>query len=561
MLLQLHVKNLALIDEAEVDFEEGLNILTGETGAGKSVLLGSVNLALGAKADKDLIRQGAEYALVEIVFRLDNDAQCEAVRQLELPIEEDGILILQRKIMPNRSISKVCGETVTVSQLKELAPILLDVYGQHDYQSLMHAGKHLAVLDSFAGEELKTCMEEYRRCYESYCDIRRRLEEPEMSEAERERELSFALYEAEEIEQANLKEGELEELESRLNRMENHEKLMRSVSAALYLLKESEPSCVSSVERSVRELNSCASSDEQVAEMAKRLEALDMDLSYLVRDLTVYMEESEFDEEEYQMVHERVNLLNRLMMKYGRTVSDVIAYAERKRERIEYLMNAGDAKLKLESLFGQRKRELAAFADEITSLRKKEAKLLEAEIKEALIALNFLQVDFEMQFTQTEDFTVNGRDKVVFMISTNVGEALKPLSSVASGGELSRIMLAIKTVSARRDEINTLIFDEIDSGISGKTAWKVSEMLGKLAKERQIISITHLPQIAAMADTHFNILKTEDGEKTRTEILRMDEQEALHEVARLLGADIITEAALENARELREQAQNVKITL
>lgn len=559
MLLHLHVKNFALIDEAEVDFTEGLNILTGETGAGKSVLLGSVNLALGAKADKDMIRHGAEYALVEMIFKLENETQCEAVREMELPIEEDNILILQRKILPNRSISKICGETVTATQLKELAPILLDVYGQHDYQSLLHPKKHLAVLDSFAGEELKRSLQHYHKLYVEYVELKRQMEAPEMSASERERELSFAVFEAEEIENAKLRIGELEELEKKLSAMENYERIMRSVSAALYVLKDAEPSCVSGVERAARELHISTAADERISDFSNRLESIDMELSDLVREMTTYMEESEFDETEYSHIRERVDLLNHLMLKYGRTIESVIAYGENKRERIDYLQNAEEAKAKLEALFQHKESELSKVAEKITFLRKREAKALESEITDALVDLNFLQVRFEMVFSEEDHYTANGRDKVVFMISTNTGEPLKLLSSVASGGELSRIMLAIKTVSARRDEINTLIFDEIDSGISGKTAWKVSEMLGRLSADRQIISITHLPQIASMADTHFNIMKCEEQDKTITQIRRLDEEEALCEVARLLGGDSITDATRENAKELRIQAQKVKI--
>lgn len=558
MLLHLHVKNFALIDEAEVDFTEGLNILTGETGAGKSVLLGSVNLALGAKADKEMIRQGAEYAFVELIFQLDNEMQCEAVRKMELPVE-DGMVILQRKILPGRSVSKVCGETVTASQLKELAPILLDVYGQHDYQSLMHSKKHLAVLDSFAGEEGKACMRNYRECYHAFCELRNRMNEPEMSESERERELSFALFEAEEIEQAGLKPGELDELEKRLSKMENHERIMKALSGALYFMQEADSSSISSLERAIRELHSGGNADEQMNQFAERLESLDTDLTYLAREMSEFMEESEFDAEEFEIVRERVNLINRLIMKYGKNEADVLAYAERLQERIGFLQNAEEEKRKLEKALSQKEQELRALAETLRDVRKADAKLLEKEITEALVDLNFLQVKFEISFEDTADYTANGCDKVVFLISTNIGEPLKPISSVASGGELSRIMLAIKTVSARRDEINTLIFDEIDSGISGKTAWKVSEMLGRLARNHQIISITHLPQIAAMADTHFQIMKQEANEKTKTEIERLDQNGSLQEIARLLGGDVVTQAALENAKELRDKAEKVKI--
>lgn len=558
MLLQLHVKNFALIDEAEVDFTKGLNILTGETGAGKSVLLGSVKLALGGKADKDLIRHGCEYALVELTFCLESEKQCEVLKNMDIFPDEENIIVIQRKILPNRSVCKVCGETVTVAQLKELASVLLDIYGQHDYQTLLHSREQLMLLDCFASEQTIECKKEYLSLFEEYSVLKNELTLPEISEEQRKRELDFALYEAEEIEKAELKIGEEEILEQQLSRMENHEKIVRSLSGTLYHLQESETSCMTNLQRAVKELYGSVSIDENIDNFAKRLDNLDMELSDLVREMYRYHENSTFDEAEYQRSRERMDLLNHLMMKYGRTIEDVINYAGKQRERIDLLQDMESRKRKLGERLKEKELLLNEAADKLTELRKRDASLFEEEIRRALTELNFLQVEFVVSFIKTDSFTKNGNDQIVFMISTNTGEPLKALSAVASGGELSRIMLAIKTISAHRDEISTLIFDEIDSGISGKTAWKVSEMLGKLSNDRQIISITHLPQITAMADTHFNILKQEKADKTITQIIPLDEEGSLKEIARLLGSDTLTQASLENAKELRKQAQKVK---
>lgn len=555
MLLHLHVKNFALMDEVEVDFAEGLNILTGETGAGKSVLLGSVNLVLGAKADKDMIRSGCEYALVELVFGLDNEAQKNAVLSMDLPVEEGNQLILQRKIMPSRSICKVCGETVTVSQLKELAPILLDVYGQHDYQSLLQPKKHLAILDSFGDASFHALLSEYREKYCEYTAVISELNQPQMSESERERELSFARFEVDEIEEADLKEGEPEELEIRLKRLENHEKITSGLSTILYLLKDSDSSCQDALSRCVREIYAISNVDAKLDEFSTRLQQIDMDLTYLTREISDYIDGNEFDEQECRWVRERVDLYNHLMMKYGKSVKKVLAYCEETKARIAYLENLSEEGEKLIARKSELEKELLAYSMHLTEMRKKEAAKISKEIMESLLALNFLQANFEVSFTELEDFGPNGKDAVTFMISTNAGEPVKNLSSVASGGELSRIMLAIKTISARRDEINTLIFDEIDSGISGKTAWKVSEMLGTLAKDRQIIAITHLPQIAAMADVHYNIVKMQEDSYTKTEIIKTDENGLLAELARMLGGDELSDAAMENAKELRNKAK------
>lgn len=559
MLLQLHVKNFALIDEAEVEFKKGLNILTGETGAGKSVLLGSVNLALGSKADKSMIRHGAEYALVELVFQLENEQQRRAVLDMDLPLEEGDILILQRKIMESRSVNKVCGETVSAAQLKELAPILLDVYGQHDYQSLLQPKKHLAILDSFGGDEVGACLKDYRKAYDKYISFKYQLEAPELSESERERELSFARFEADEIAAAKLVDGELEDLEKLLKRMESAEKLTKSVSGALFLLNHADHSCVSSLEHSIRELRGSAQDDESVEDFTSRLDRFDIELTDLIAEMESFLEEISFDEREYSSVRERVDLINHLQMKYGKNTQEVLLYEEKKRERIAFLENLSEEKEKLEKEFETARDEVSRIAGILRELRKTEASKLEKEIMDALEDLNFLQAKFEIAFTELNEPGINGADGVSFLISTNPGEPLKPLAQVASGGELSRIMLAVKTISARRDEINTLIFDEIDSGISGKTAWKVAEKLASLAREHQVISITHLPQIAAMADTHFNIIKEEKNGKSETSIVPLDENGTLEELARLLGGGIRSDAAMDNAKELREQAKKHKM--
>ncbi len=558
MLLQLHVKNLAIIDEVEVDFTEGLNILTGETGAGKSVILGSIHLALGAKADKDSIRDGAEYALVELVFQVENEEQKKKIEALDLPVEEDGVVILQRKISPARSVFKVCGETVSASALKELAPILLDIYGQHDYQSLLQDKKHLDILDSFGDKTLAEQKAILKEEYAKYLDLKKVYDTPEMSPEQRERELSFARFEVDEIEKAKLVPGELEELESNLRKMENSGKVKEGLVRVLQLLKEEDSSCENSLNRALREMSHLSALDDDMAELEERMTEVDSLLRDLSRDLNFALEADDFDEREFVRVRERVDLINHLQIKYGKSIEQILNYAEERKAYIYRLENAVEESERIGKELADKEALLEEYAKALRKLRQAEAVKLEKEIVEALHDLNFMQAEFEVSFEDAEQVGANGKDKVVFMISTNPGEKLRPLSAVASGGELSRIMLAIKTISAKRDDINTLIFDEIDSGISGKTAWKVSEKLGILAKSHQVICITHLPQIAAMADSHYCIEKSEQNGKTVTNIMPLNEDGALNEVARLLGGEIITDAVLENARELKIQAQNTK---
>ena len=558
MLLQLHVKNLAIIDEVEVDFTEGLNILTGETGAGKSVILGSIHLALGAKADKDSIRDGAEYALVELVFQVENEEQKKKIEALDLPVEEDGVVILQRKISPARSVFKVCGETVSASVLKELAPILLDIYGQHDYQSLLQDKKHLDILDSFGDKTLAEQKAILKEEYAKYLDLKKAYDTPEMSPEQRERELSFARFEVDEIEKAKLVPCELEELERNLRKMENSGKVKEGLVRVLQLLKEEDSSCENSLNRALREMSHLSALDDDMAELEERMAEVDSLLRDLSRDLNFALEADDFDEREFVRVRERVDLINHLQIKYGKSIEQILNYAEERKAYIYRLENAVEESERIGKELADKEALLEEYAKALRKLRQAEAVKLEKEIVEALHDLNFMQAEFAVSFEEAEQVGANGKDKVVFMISTNPGEKLRPLSAVASGGELSRIMLAIKTISAKRDDINTLIFDEIDSGISGKTAWKVSEKLGILAKSHQVICITHLPQIAAMADSHYCIEKSEQNGKTVTNIMPLKENGALNEVARLLGGEVITDAVLENARELKIQAQNTK---
>lgn len=560
MLLSLHVKNLALIDETEVFFGEGLNILSGETGAGKSIIIGSVNLALGAKADKDMIRAGADYALIELVFQVDEAALQKRILEMELPLEDDNTLIIQRKIQPARSVCKVNGETVTAKQVKELAEILIDIHGQHEHQSLLHKRKHLEILDEFSGEKLAGKKEILRVDYKQYEALRKELEESAMDEEARKRELSLAEFEAKEIEEAALIRGEDEELEKMYRRMVNGQKIMEALSVAYSCCSsESEQGAANQIGRAIREIRSVVSLDEDIEPIQNMLDDIDSMLNDLNHSLSRMMEDMEFDEQQFRQTEERLNLLNHLKSKYGKSIDDVIAYGDAVREKLEKLSDYELYREQLEKRANSALEKVLGDCAECSSIREKNAVSLAKQMKEALVDLNFLDVRFEIQVRPDKgNIHADGFDEVEFMISTNPGESIKPLGMVASGGELSRIMLALKTVLAKKDRTDTLIFDEIDAGISGKTAWKVSEKLGILGKEHQVICITHLPQIAAMADNHFLIEKTTDKEKTTTTIREVKEEESTKELARLLGSETITETALSNARELKEMAANTK---
>lgn len=559
MLESLHVKNLALIDEAEVTFTDGLNILTGETGAGKSIIIGSINLALGAKADKDYIRTGAEYALVELIFSL-NEKQNQIVREMELPTEEDGMLLLQRKISPTRSTCKVNGETVSSGQLKALSVVLLDMYGQHEHQSLLKQTKHKEMLDEYAGSEMKILKDELKAFYSEYQQSKAALAENDIDDAARKREADLLMFEVNELESAALVSGEDEILEKNYRKMVNAKKIKEAVFTVHGLTGyESNGSAGEVIGRALRELKGAAAFDEGAEELSNQLAEIDNLLNDFNRSVADYRDSLEFDEEEFIQTEERLNIINRLKDKYGNTYDLLMQALSEKTKRLEQLSNHEECLQALQQRLAEQRNKILVLCDKISQKRKEAAEKLTEKLTQALIDLNFLDVDFEIIVLPDEArFAQDGYDTISFLISTNPGEAKKPLQQVASGGELSRIMLAFKSVFADKEGTDTLIFDEIDTGISGRTAWKVSEKLGQLSNGHQIICITHLPQIAAMSDTHFLIEKQVVNDRTTTQIHRISDEESLHELARLLGSGCVTEAVLNNAREMKEMAVRAK---
>ncbi|MCM1104022.1 MAG: DNA repair protein RecN [Clostridium sp.] len=561
MLLSLHVKNLALIDEAEIEFTRGLNILSGETGAGKSILLGSINLALGAKADKDCIRSGAEQAVVEMVFQLENDLQRRRLEELELTAEEDGIVIVQRRISEKRSVCKVCGETVTAKQLAQLAEVLLHIHGQRDNQLLLHEKEQRAYLDGYAGAQMQSLSEQMREAYRSFCACRDEELAVQEKEDAGEREIALAQFEVSEIEQAALTEGEDEELERRYHKMMNGKKIMEHVQRAYSVTGDGESGNAGTlIGAAVMEMRSVAALDVEASGLEEQLANIDALLSDFNRDLSDYISDMEFDEREFHEVETRLDLINHLKSKYhADSIGQIHAYLEKQQTYLEQMSDFDAYKQRVREKRMQSERELRALCEAVSALRKKTAQQLAKELSAALQELNFLQAGVQIDVAPEEGrYTADGYDRITFQLSLNPGEPYKPLSTVASGGELSRIMLALKTLKADKDGIDAMIFDEIDAGISGKTAWLVSEKLGALARNSQVICITHLPQIAAMADTHFVIVKeTKDG-RTVTRIDLVEEQALLEELARMLGGGQITEAALTNAAEMKRMAQEVK---
>ena len=558
MLQNLHVKNLALIDEIEVEFGDGLNILTGETGAGKSIILGSVNLALGGRYTKDILRQGAEYGFVELTFQVENEHQIRELRELDI-YPEDGTVVLSRRLMEKRSISRINGETVPIALLKEAASILIDIHGQHEHQSLLYKKNHLGIVDAFARETASDVKQKVLEAYKAYKACEKELDEMETDEAQRAKELSFLKFETGEIREADLKTGEDEDLEELYRRIVNSKRIAECVSEAYLYTSEGNDSASENLSRAIRAVSEIVEYDERASQMYDQLVEIDSLLNDFNRELADYADECEFSDEEFHDTEERLNEINHLKTKYGNTIEEILAYCAAQEKRLAALEDYDNYIEDLRAKAKKSEEELRKQAKKLSAIRRKQAKVLSKSIEDGLKDLNFENVQFEIGFAETKGYTAEGMDDVEFMISLNPGQPLKPLASVASGGELSRIMLAIKTVMASRDEIETLIFDEIDVGISGRTAQKVSEKMAVIGKGHQVICITHLAQIAAMADRHFVIEKASSRGDTRTDIRRLDENESVRELARILGGAKITDTVLKSAVEMKELArQTVK---
>lgn len=561
MLLNLHVKNLALIEEVDVDFEKGLIVLTGETGAGKSLILGSVNIALGNKASKDMIRKGTDYSLVELTFSVSENC-AKQLKKYDIYMEEDNIITVTRKISEGRSISKINGETVNIKTLKNVMSLLIDIHGQHDHQSLLYTKNHLDILDKFAKDSILELKEQIKEEYSKYTKLIKKLEEFNIDEGQKTREIEFAEYEVNEIESANLKPEEDVQVEEEFKKLSNSKEIVSALSEIYNALSyETAGGLGDIINKAVMDINSIKGMDEKISQFQTEL----YDIDNLCRELTSqiydYNSGMDFNPEYVREVEERLDVINHLKLKYGNNIEEILRYKEEKEEYLEKLNNMTDEMESVKNQISELEGTLNNLCTKLSEQRKKAAKELEVLVKQALVDLNFIAVEFEIQITRKESIGENGFDNVEFMISTNPGESVKPLVKVASGGELSRIMLAIKSILATEDDIDTLIFDEIDTGISGQTAMKVAEKMAKISRNHQVICISHLSQIAAMADSHYLIKKTADENSTTTSIKKLTRQQSIEELVRINGGSGITEAGLIHATEMKDMADRTKSNL
>jgi len=558
MLEGLHVKNLVIIDEAEVSFGGGLNILTGETGAGKSVVIGSINLALGAKAGKNLVRAGKESGFVELIFSVNNDVG-DKLRRLDI-IPEDGLVVITRKFTGERSVSKINGETVTLSKVKEAAALLLDIHGQTENQTLQLSKNHLELLDKYCKEEVKPYKKRLKDLVTEYRNKENELLEYSADEASISRELDFLKYECKEIESAKLVKDEEEELDKKVRKYSSSSKIVSLIEEARKNLSDN-GGADDSIGSIVRAMSRLSDVDETSVELLNQISEIESLLNDFERSLSDYADDNVFDEADFIQSEARLDKIRGIYAKHGGSFETTIDFLNASLAQIEKLEHASEYKEKLSMEVEKLKKVILSECDELTKVRKRGALKLSKLVKQSLIDLNFLQVEFDVEFTKSKDFTSKGNDEIIFKISTNPGEPMRSISEVASGGELSRIMLALKSVMADTDEIPTMIFDEVDTGISGRTAQMVAEKMALLSAKRQIIAITHLAQIAAMADNHYLIEKKADENHTATEIRRLDETEEVSELARILGGVAVTENVINSAREMKKLATDTKIGL
>lgn len=552
MLDRLLVKDLALIEKSVVEFSGGLNVLTGETGAGKSILLGSIQLALGQKANKDLIRHGKEQAIVELDFSLTKE-EVRRIQALEEDLElEEERLLIRRKISEKKSDIRVNDLGLTLAKLREITGGLLDLHGQHEHQSLLREGSHLEIIDGFRKKQGGKLLEEVADAYHLLQEKKRALQKFSLKEEERTRELDFLDFEIQELTDANLSEGEEAELTKEYSLYENMDRLKSLLLSAKESLEEMD------FHRPIQAVEEAKDFDESLKGLSDSLYDLEAVGEDCLRSLDHYLDHAEVDEEKLFTLGERLEQIRRVMMKHGGTEAKALAALAKKEERRSFLLDYEKDEEKAKKAIVEQEKLLREKALLLSKERQEDAKVLAKQIQGEMQEMGFLDTKFEFHFQEKKEPTEKGLDEVEAYVSLNPGEPLRPLREVGSGGELSRIMLSIKTVLADTDGVSTLIFDEIDTGISGRTAEKVGEKLQKIAKNHQVILITHLPQIAAKADHHFLIEKTVEDGVTHTGIHPLEEKESIEELARLLGGDEISEASLENARELKAKSKAKK---
>ena len=552
MLTNIHIENYALIDCLDIDINEGLNIITGETGAGKSIILGAIGAALGAKINSDVIRAGEEYSFISVSFHINDADKLKALTELDAVDLSDGDIIVTRKIFPARSVFKINGVTVSAAQVRSLSSLIIDIHSQRDNLLLLKTENQLKLVDSFGDDEFRKLMDRQKSLYEEYTECNSKLANIGDDASLREREISLLQYEIKEIEEASLTVEEDEELEEKFSKMSYLEKIRRGVAESLQSLESGDVNSIDLLGKAIKSLGDAINYDKDLVQIYDALKEAESILSDASGDLYSYIENNEMDEEEFARITNRIDL-------YNGSVKGILEALDEKIERLDTLINSDEYITKLKDRINELIDEMNQVCQSLHDKRVGIAEHLQSLIMSEMTDLNFNNVQFLIEVRKNDTFSSNGYDSVEFLISLNSGEDVKPLKNIASGGEISRIMLAIKSVIADRDITGTMIFDEIDTGISSRTAQYVAEKMHNISKSHQIICITHLPQIAAMADTHFYVYKEVSDNKTITCMRELDEESQINELARFLGGSKITENVMENAKEMKQLANDYKV--
>ncbi|MDD6214540.1 MAG: DNA repair protein RecN [Firmicutes bacterium] len=542
MLDNLNIKNIALIEQLNIEIRSGMTVLTGETGAGKSIIIDAVNLLLGARTNKTLVRYGCSKAMVQGLFTV-SDNIAKALEEQGIEPEENSLIVTREITADGKSTARISGVMVTQNVLREIGATLINIHGQQDNQALLNPSKHIDFLDEYA----KTDISVYSALFDEMKELKSRIDALSKNESERIQRIDLLKYQTDEIEKAKLQPGEKEELEDQRNIIANAEKIAQAVGEAYTVLYE-DNSAYDAISRAVSALAGVSGFDENLDDVLSRL----TDTMYVIEDgaheLRSYADDIDFDENTLNEIEERLDLITKLERKYGGSVEKVLEFYERAVSELEQTENADETTAELKKQLNEVMKKLEKEAKNITNVRKSAAEKLEKEIEISLSELDMPKVRFAVAVEQADDFLKNGADKVEFLICPNVGEQMKPLAAIASGGELSRVMLAVKSIIG--DSVDTLIFDEIDTGVSGSAALKIAEKLSKLAEDKQIICVSHQPQLAAKADNHFKICKTDECGRTVTHISVLSDDERIMEIARIIDGDNLTETAVKHAKEM-----------
>ena len=561
MLENIRIKNVALIEESDIKFKGGLNILSGETGSGKSMIIDSINFALGGRVNRDFIRKDTESARVEALFS-GNEYINSILSENGIETEDDFSVIITRTFNTSgKSVCRINGTMVTAGAVKNISEYLIDIHGQHEHQSLLNPKKHIFLLDKFCGVALDEKLEVLGVLYSQYKSVLKSIDELNGDEMQRAQRMDMLYFQKEDIENAKLKVGEEEELTERRKVLSNLEKVVRLAGNSLELLYEGSLNGVSATDNisdALYNIQTLADIDPSISHISENLSTVSALLDDVCHELKACFRNAESDPEELMRIDERLNMIYSLKRKYGKSIAEILEFYNRIVKELEFMENSEEILSKLYLEKSKLEDEINLICKEISDIRKEKALIIESEIEKELKDLEMKNAIFKINIKDKEMFTSKGKDNVEFLISANMGEELKPLSRIASGGEMSRVMLALKSILSEVDTIDTFIFDEIDTGVSGRTAQKVAEKMSNVSKKNQIICITHLPQIASMADNHLLIEKYTENNRTTTDVIQLSNEESISEICRLMGGVTITDATIQAAKDMKLQADNFK---